>query len=361
MRSSMTENSCSGNNLNAAACELLERESERLGLVFAGAAGEETDRNFLSEYGRWLDAGCAGEMGYLREHFPLLRNASSVLPGAVSVLLFALPWPLPGLEYPAGNGFISSYARGRDYHKVMRSKLRDIIRSLSPLYPGASFRAAADSAPVPEVEKAAETNFGRRGRSSLLISERQGSAFFLGEIITDAFIRKSFPEPADPCRGCDRCLRRCPGHAIRGDGFIDARKCLSYLTIEFHGTFTDAESSSIGGRVYGCDECLLSCPWNRRRKVSSFVSDFKERGALLTLTLREKLLLSEEEFLTLTEGSAIRRIGWLQWLRNTACAMGNISRDPEDIPALKSRLGLSVPLDAEIRRASAKIAARAGS
>ena len=214
---------------------------------------------------------------------------------------------------------------------------------------------------MPGVEKAAETNFGRRGRSSLLISERQGSAFFLGEIITDAFIRKSFPEPADPCRGCDRCLRRCPGHAIRGDGFIDARKCLSYLTIEFHGTFTDAESSSIGGRVYGCDECLLSCPWNRRRKVSSFVSDFKERGALLTLTLREKLLLSEEEFLTLTEGSAIRRIGWLQWLRNTACAMGNISRDPEDIPALKSRLGLSVPLDAEIRRASAKIAARAGS
>ena len=224
------------------ASSLAQRQAARmqsyqlmLGLVFAGAAGEETDRNFLSEYGRWLDEGCAGEMGYLREHFPLLRNASSVLPGAVSVLLFALPWPLPGLEYPAGNGFISSYARGRDYHKVMRSKLRDIIRSLSPLYPGASFRAAADSAPVPEVETAAETNFGRRGRSSLLISERQGSAFFLGEIITDAFIRKSFPEPADPCRGCDRCLRRCPGHAIRGDGFIDARKCLSYLTIEFHG------------------------------------------------------------------------------------------------------------------------------
>ena len=356
----MTENSCSDADLNAAVCGLLERESEKLGLVFAGAAGVETDSAFLCAYRKWLDEGCAGEMGYLREHFPLIRNACSLLPRARSVLIFALPWPFPGKDCPPENGFISSYARGRDYHRVMRSKLRKIAVSLSALCPGASFRAAADSAPVPEVEKAAETNFGRRGRNSLLISERTGSAFFLGEIVTDALIRKIFPEPADPCRGCMRCVRRCPGHAIRGDGFIDARKCVSYLTIEFHGAFTDEESLSVGGRVYGCDECLLACPWNRRRRAGSFDSDFTERGALLNLTLRDKLMLSEDDFLRLTEGSAIRRIGYLQWLRNTACALGNLSSDTDDIPLLESRSGLSEPLDAEIRRAAAKITLRAG-
>jgi epoxyqueuosine reductase len=234
-----------------------------------------------------------------------------------------------------GSAYISRYALGRDYHKVMRdrlAKLADRIRAEIPEYNG---RVFTDSAPVMEVELARKAGLGWRGKHTLLLSREHGSWFFLGEILLN------LPLPVDAsqqehCGSCTRCIDICPTRAIIEPYRLDARRCISYLTIELKGKIPTELRPQIGNRIYGCDDCQLVCPWNGFAK-STIEPDFMVRHGLDDVSLVELFAWDETEFKARLAGSAIYRIGYEQWLRNIAVALGNATRDAAVIAALKLR------------------------
>lgn len=299
----------------------------------------------------WLDQDFHGEMHYMAAH-GLKRSRPALLQEGTRSIISArmdyLPEPSARsqalLADPAA-AFVSRYALGRDYHKLLRNRLQKLADNIAAAIGPFGYRAFVDSAPVLEKAIAEKAGLGWIGKHSNLINRRAGSWFFLGEIYTDLEL------PADQaasnhCGICRACIDVCPTQAIVGPYRVDARRCVSYLTIELHGPIPEDLRPLLGNRIYGCDDCQLACPWNRFAKLSA-EADFRPRQRLDNATLLELFAWDEAEFLQKTEGSAIRRIGHQRWLRNIATALGNGRPGPEVVAALNRRLHQASDLVAE--------------
>ncbi len=318
---------------------------------------------------RWLDAGFHGQMDYMAAHGSKRARPAELVPGTLRVICARMNY-LPrqagdddgdgaglaaGLaddDWRAGEqrrqadpaaAVVSVYARGRDYHKVLRARLQQLADRIAQEVGSFGYRVFTDSAPVMEVELAQRAGLGWRGKHTLLLNREAGSMYFLGEIYTD------LPLPVDEattahCGECRACIDVCPTQAIVGPYRLDARRCISYLTIELKDSIPEDLRPLIGNRVYGCDDCQLACPWNKFAQRSS-LPDFDVRNGLDAASLVELFAWTEEEFNARLEGSAIRRIGHERWLRNIAVALGNAASgehggrgDPALVAALRSRL-----------------------
>jgi epoxyqueuosine reductase len=237
--------------------------------------------------------------------------------------------------HDAALGYVSRYALGRDYHKVLRSRLARLADRIAAAAGTAGYRAFTDSAPVLEKALAREAGLGWIGKHTNLLDRHDGSWFFLGEIFTD--LPLPLDAPVTPhCGSCTACIDVCPTQAIVAPYELDARRCISYLTIEHHGAIPVEFRAAIGNRIYGCDDCQLVCPWNRYAKLSA-EPDFRVRHGLDAPRLVELFRWTEQEFLRCTEGSAIRRVGYERWLRNVAVALGNAPSTADVVAALRSR------------------------
>ena len=300
----------------------------------------------------WLANGFHGEMGYMAAHGLKRARPAELVPGTVSVITARMDY-LPqnsssgsldgwqALEFNRLNdpaeGIVSMYARGRDYHKVLRNRLQKLADSIALEIGPFGHRVFTDSAPVLEAELATRSGLGWRGKHTLVLSREAGSMFFLGEIYVDIALPKSAPV-SDHCGSCSACIDICPTQAILSAGLLDARRCISYLTIEHAGPIPLELRRLIGNRIYGCDDCQLICPWNKFAKRSA-LPDFDERAGLTGQQLTTLFAWSEDDFLQNTEGSPIRRIGHERWLRNVAVAMGNALHQADN-PALRNALNL---------------------
>ena len=300
----------------------------------------------------WLANGFHGEMGYMAAHGLKRARPAELVPGTVSVITARMDY-LPqnsssgsldgwqALEFNRLNdpaeGIVSMYARGRDYHKVLRNRLQKLANSIALEIGPFGHRVFTDSAPVLEAELATRSGLGWRGKHTLVLSREAGSMFFLGEIYVDIALPKSAPV-SEHCGSCSACIDICPTQAILSAGLLDARRCISYLTIEHAGPIPLELRRLIGNRIYGCDDCQLICPWNKFAKRSA-LPDFDERAGLTGQQLTTLFAWSEDDFLQNTEGSPIRRIGHERWLRNVAVAMGNALHQADN-PALRNALNL---------------------
>jgi len=290
----------------------------------------------------WLDDGFHGEMAFMQKHGTRRSRPAELEPGTISVIsvrLDYLPEDVVGakevLDTPE-KGYISRYALGRDYHKMMRKRLQSLATQVQAVAGPFGFRAFVDSAPVLERALAQKAGLGWIGKHSNLIARNVGSWFFLGEIYTSLPLPASTPVDKVYCGSCTACLRVCPTQAIVEPFRVDARRCISYLTIENPGPIPETFRKAIGNRIYGCDDCQLFCPWSRFAEVSP-ETDFYPRHALDNSDLTSLFAWTEIEFLQKTEGSAIRRIGHERWLRNIAVALGNAPRSEAVMAALRAR------------------------
>jgi epoxyqueuosine reductase len=294
----------------------------------------------------WLSNGFHGEMAYMQTHGLKRARPAELVPGTVSVITARMDYLPAGtadgwqaieferLRRPA-EGVVSLYARGRDYHKVLRSRLQKLSDRIAAQVGPVGHRVFTDSAPVLEAELAVRSGQGWRGKHTLVLSREAGSMYFLGEIYLDLALPAS--EPVAPhCGSCSACIDVCPTRAITAPYRLDARRCISYLTIEHFGPIPEELRPLMGNRIYGCDDCQLICPWNKFAQRSG-LADFDERAGLTGQQLAHLLGWSEDEFLRMTEGSPIRRIGHERWLRNIAVAIGNALRRADD-PALRAAL-----------------------
>jgi len=317
----------------------------------------------LSAYRRhlehWLAAGRHGSMGYMARNFEARLDPAVLVPGTARVITARMDY-LPAGQDPlmvlqqGQLGYVSRYALGRDYHKVVRRRLRDLAARIETAA-GGQHRAFTDSAPVLEKALAEKAGLGWIGKHTLLINEDAGSWFFLGEIFTDIALPTEPPasiKPGkpDPCGRCRACITVCPTQAIVGPRELDAQRCISYLTIEHRGAIPIELRSAIGNRIFGCDDCQLFCPWNRYA-TQTVETDFTPRHGLDGAELIELLGWSEADFLTRTEGTALRRIKYWQWLRNVAVAVGNAPPAVGNIAALeKARVACQAADHADIVR-----------
>jgi len=289
----------------------------------------------------WLEAGFHGAMDYMARHGLKRARPAELVPGTASVItarMDYLPrdasdeWALRERERLAQPGsdeaVISLYARGRDYHKVLRQRLQQLADRLAAEVGPFGHRVFTDSAPVLEVELATRAGLGWRGKHTLLLSREGGSMFFVGEIFVDLALPPDEPTSAH-CGECRACLDACPTGAIVAPYRLDARRCISYLTLELHRPIPPEWRRAIGHRIAGCDDCQLACPWNKFAQRAT-LPDFDERHGLGSATLLALWAWDEAEFLRRTEGSALRRIGYLRWRRNLAVAMGNALADSDD-------------------------------
>jgi len=284
---------------------------------------------------QWLAQGFHGEMHYMATHGTRRARPAELVPGTVSVItarMDYLPRDTPAdwqaiefarLERP-GEAIVSVYARGRDYHKVLRNRLAKLAERIAEEVGPFGHRAFTDSAPVMEAELASRSGQGWRGKHTLVLDRDAGSMFFLGEIYVDMALPESAPVTPH-CGSCSACIDVCPTQAIVAPQQLDARRCISYLTIEHPGPIPVELRPLIGNRIYGCDDCQLICPWNKFAKKSA-LPDFDARDGLTGRQLAELFAWTEDEFLRHTEGSPIRRIGHERWLRNIAVALGNAVR-----------------------------------
>ena len=295
---------------------------------------------------QWLSNGWHGEMAYMEAHGLKRARPADLVPGTLSVItarMDYLPAATPEgwqaieferLERPE-EGVVSLYARGRDYHKVLRQRLQKLADRIAQDLGPFGHRAFTDSAPVLEVELATRSGQGWRGKHTLTLSREAGSMFFLGEIYVDLELPATEPETAH-CGSCTACIDICPTGAIVGPQRLDARRCISYLTIEHAGAIPPELRPLIANRIYGCDDCQLVCPWNKFARMASH-PDFKVRNGLDSPQLAELFAWTEAEFDERMQGSAIYRIGYERWLRNIAVALGNAPTSPAVIAALRMR------------------------
>jgi epoxyqueuosine reductase len=316
-------------------CWGMELGFAQVGIATTELGGDET--HLLD----WLAQGRHGEMDYMARHGTKRSRPADLHTGTVCVISARLDYDPPGarngwevIEDPE-LGFVSRYALGRDYHKLMRARLQKLADRIASEIGPFGYRAFSDSAPVLEKALARNAGLGWIGKHTNLINRRAGSWFFLGELYTDLPLPADKAE-SDHCGTCVRCIEVCPTQAIVGPQQLDARRCISYLTIELRGSIPLELRPLIGNRIYGCDDCQLVCPWNKFAR-KSVEPDFAVRHGLDGAALVDLFGWSEADFLARTEGSAIRRIGHEQWLRNIAVAMGNAPRTPAIIEALKSR------------------------
>ena len=293
----------------------------------------------------WLEAGFHGGMGYMARHGVKRARPAELVPGTASVITARvdyLPRDAGGdwrevewrrLSRPA-EATVSLYARGRDYHKVLRARLQRLAERIGQAVGPCGHRVFTDSAPVLEVELASRSGLGWRGKHTLALSRDAGSAFFLGEIFVDLALPPT-PPVAAHCGACSACIDVCPTQAIVAPYRLDARRCISYLTIEHAGAIDVALRAPMGNRIYGCDDCQLVCPWNKYARRTT-LADFDVRGDFAAPTLLALWAWDEASFLQRTEGSAIRRIGFERWQRNLAVALGNALRAAPDDDARRA-------------------------
>ncbi|MEP1217233.1 MAG: tRNA epoxyqueuosine(34) reductase QueG [Marinobacter sp.] len=289
----------------------------------------------------WLNKGHHGEMSYMADHGDKRYTPTSLVEGTRRVVSVRLDY-LPAPDNPARvltdreKAYITRYAVGRDYHKLMRKRLATLAKWIDEAVSGYDYRAFVDSAPVLERALAQRAGLGWIGKNNMLIHPKAGSFFFLGEIFTSAPLPLDKPFEKEHCGTCAACLDVCPTDAFEGPHKLDARKCISYLTIELKGSIPEELRSKMGNRVFGCDDCQLVCPWNKFSKPTA-EKDFQPRHGLDNSELATLFLWTEEEFLQRTEGSAIRRTGYEGWLRNLAVGLGNAPSTIPVIEALKQR------------------------
>ena len=299
----------------------------------------------------WLAAGFAGEMGYLERNLEKRLHPALLEPETCRVITARMDYlaadtrPIDILE-DSTKAYVSRYALGRDYHKVLRRRLAKLAARIDAALPQQRYRAFTDSAPVLEKALGEKGGLGWIGKHTLLLNKHAGSWFFLGEIYTNAPLELDEVEVEDACGKCNACITVCPTQAIVGPQRLDARRCISYLTIEHRGAIPEALRAAMGNRIYGCDDCQLYCPWNREPGYSE-EADFQPRHNLDNPQLLDLFALTESEFMALTEGSAMRRISYEQWQRNLAVALGNGEPSARAIAALRARLPDASPLVAE--------------
>lgn len=291
---------------------------------------------------RWLAAGMHGEMAYMRRHGNKRSRPEELVPGTcrvISVRLDYAPDDIQQAEQVLENpeiAYISRYALGRDYHKVIRKKLQTLATKVEGEIGAFGYRVFTDSAPVLEKALAEKAGLGWIGKHSNLLHSKRGSWFFLGEIYIDLQIPIDKPA-TNHCGTCTSCIDCCPTQAIVAPYQVDARRCISYLTIELRDSIPEEFRPLIGNRIYGCDDCQIVCPWNKFAQPSREV-DFSPRSQITDRELLTVFGWTEKEFMKHTEGSAIRRIGYACWLRNIAVALGNAPFDNAIVTALKNRL-----------------------
>lgn len=290
---------------------------------------------------RWLDAGFHGSMDYMAAHGMKRARPNELVPGTqrvISVKMNYLP-PDSGFAKNLKNtkkAYISRYALGRDYHKLMRNRLKQLGKKIEQEIGDYGFRPFVDSAPVLERQLAEKAGLGWRGKHSLLINKEAGSWFFLGELFVDLPLPIDNENTFEGCGKCVACMTLCPTGAIVEPYVVDARKCISYLTIEHQGAIPEQYRTLMGNRIYGCDDCQLVCPWNRYGQITD-EADFHPRTQLKNKELLELFAWDEVTFLKNTEGSPIRRIGHERWLRNIAIGLGNADFSPAIIHALEDK------------------------
>ena len=340
---------------------------QELGFAELGIADTELSAD-EARLGAWLDAGRHGEMDYMARHGARRARPSEMVPGTIRVITARLDYLPRRAQDPdavladSRKAYISRYALGRDYHKLMRQRLQRLADRIGSAIEGSAdasagnsahtsvnssvntyrYRVFSDSAPVLEVALAAKAGLGWRGKHTLLLTRDAGSFFFLGEIFTD------LPLPVTPavsahCGTCRACLDVCPTGAIVAPYELDARRCISYLTIELKGSIPESLRPLIGNRVYGCDDCQLVCPWNKYAQPSD-EPDFDVRNGLDDADLTALFAWSESDFNVRMEGSAIRRIGFERWLRNLAVGLGNAEYAEDIVAALEARRSDPSPL-----------------
>ncbi|HET9337684.1 MAG TPA: tRNA epoxyqueuosine(34) reductase QueG [Casimicrobiaceae bacterium] len=290
----------------------------------------------------WIGAGRHGTMDYMARHAALRGDPPALLPGAIRVVSVRMDyWPSAARDAQAvldarERAYVSRYALGRDYHKVMRANLQALADRLAAEAGPFGYRVFCDSAPVMEVAFGAKAGLGWRGKHTLLLSRDAGSLFFLGEIYTDLPLPVTDPVGAH-CGSCSACLDACPTGAIVAPYELDARRCISYLTIELHDAIPVDLRPLVGNRIYGCDDCQLACPWNRYAQAAAHPDFAQVRHGLDDAALVDLFAWTRDEFEARMAGSAIRRIGYERWLRNIAVALGNAPRSPAIVAALRAR------------------------
>ena len=300
---------------------------------------------------QWLEKQYHGEMDWMARHGMMRARPHELLPGTLRVISVRMNY-LPAKAAFASTlknpqlGYVSRYALGRDYHKVLRNRLKKLGEKIQAHCGELNFRPFVDSAPILERPIAVKAGLGWTGKHSLVLNREAGSWFFLGELLIDLPLPVDEPQQ-EQCGRCVACMTICPTGAIVEPYVVDARRCISYLTIELEGAIPEALRPLIGNRIYGCDDCQLICPWNRYGQLTD-EEDFSPRAVLHAPQLVELFGWDEARFLRVTEGSAIRRIGHLRWLRNVAVALGNAPWAPENLTALEQRRGEHPLLDEHI-------------
>ncbi|MBY5922890.1 tRNA epoxyqueuosine(34) reductase QueG [Ferrimonas balearica] len=311
---------------------------------------------------QWLESQYHGEMDYMARHGQMRVRPDELHPGTLRVISVALDYLPPDagfaqtLKQPE-KGYISRYAGGRDYHKLMRNRLKHLGQRIKEVLPELDFRPFVDSAPLLERPLARNAGLGWVGKHSLLLNKKAGSWFFLGELLVNLPLPVETRHDGD-CGSCTACLTSCPTGAIVEPYIVDGRRCISYLTIELDGPIPEPLRAPMGNRIYGCDDCQLVCPWNRSAPLTK-ESDFHIRAALHQPDLLSLWGWDEATFLKHTEGSPIRRIGFRRWQRNLAVALGNAPADAAIVKALESGMGrVDSMVDEHIQWALAQQAAK---
>ncbi len=329
------------NNSSTLGSEQIKAWGKKLGFQQIGITGVDLS-NDEAHLTNWLAKKFHGEMKYMEVHGSKRSRPAELLPGTVSVISARMDYMPPSSQHPSqvlGNdslAYVSRYALGRDYHKLIRKRLQQLANKIESCSGDVAYRCFVDSAPVLEKALARNAGLGWIGKHSNLINPKAGSWFFLGEIYTNLPLVHDTPFTSEHCGNCVACIDICPTRAIVGNKQVDARRCISYLTIELRGSIPIEFRKMIGNRVYGCDDCQLVCPWNKFSKQSE-EDDFRVRNGLDTPSLIELFMWSESEFLERTVGSAIRRIGYECWLRNIAVGLGNATTTPSVIEVLWSK------------------------
>jgi epoxyqueuosine reductase len=324
----------------AALAQRIKHWGKQHGFAAVGIGGTDLSAD-ESHLLNWLAAERHGEMEYMQRHGTRRSRPADLVPGTVRIISVRMNyWPeqLHNAEAVLAeptHAYVSRYALGRDYHKLLRQRLQRLADRITQEIGPFGYRAFTDSAPVLEKALAQQAGLGWIGKHTNLIDKDSGSWFFIGELYTD------LPLPIDDaatnhCGTCHACIDACPTRAIVAPYELDARLCISYLTIELQGAIPEHLRPMIGNRIYGCDDCQLVCPWNKFATRTS-EPDFAPRHALDASTLTQLFSWSESEFLDNTAGSAIRRIGYVSWLRNIAVALGNAPTSPEIIATLEAR------------------------
>jgi len=290
----------------------------------------------------YLAAGYHGEMAYMASHGTKRLRPDELVPGTVRVISVRMDYLPEDTQQAqvlgqADKAYISRYALGRDYHKLIRKRLQRLAEQIAEVVGPFGHRAFVDSAPVLEKPLAQKAGLGWMGKNTLILNRQAGSWFFLGELFVDLPLPVDEPHVRDHCGSCTACLEVCPTQAFVGERVLDARRCISYLTIELKGAIPEELRPLMGNRVFGCDDCQLVCPWNRFAKATQ-EDDFQPRHGLDNSSLAELFMWTEEQFLTRTQGSPIRRTGYERWLRNLAVGLGNAPTTIVVLEALKARL-----------------------